>query len=78
MLRRGGIEEDVLDKQIKLVKGFFHDSLPKFKGTKVSFLHLDVDLYQSYKETLEYFWPRVSTGGVILFDESANDGILGL
>jgi hypothetical protein len=32
-------------------------------------LHLDVNIYQSYKDCLEYFEPKVAIGGVVAFDE---------
>ena len=32
-------------------------------------MHLDVDLYQSYKLCLERLFPLVNSGGIILFDE---------
>jgi hypothetical protein len=35
----------------------------------ISFLHLDVDLYQSYLFCLHKCWDLVNSGGVILFDE---------
>jgi hypothetical protein len=60
--------------KIKVIKGFFDESLPKEINdiNKISLLHLDVDLYQSYKVCLKYLFPKVATGGVILFDEYAN------
>jgi hypothetical protein len=75
MLRTRGIPADFIGTHVKLVKGFFKDSLPSFSGTLVALLHLDVDLYQSYKDTLEYFWPRVQVGGVVLFDEYKQPGV---
>jgi O-methyltransferase len=39
------------------------DSLPEMK---FSFVHLDVDLYESTLAGLEYFYPRLLPGGVIL------------
>ena len=54
---------------VKLVNGFFEESLKKFDGRPIALLHLDVDLYQSYKVTLEHFWPFIQKGGVVLFDE---------
>lgn len=35
----------------------------------VAFVHLDVDQYQSYKDALEYFAPRMVKGGVIWCDD---------
>ena len=38
-----------------------------------SFLHLDVDLYQSYKDCLEFFYPKLLKGGIVTFDEYTVD-----
>lgn len=35
----------------------------------VAFVHLDVDQYQSYRDALEYFEPRMVKGGVIWCDD---------
>ena len=32
-------------------------------------LHLDCDLYKSYKESLEFMYPKVVQNGIIVFDE---------
>jgi O-methyltransferase len=58
-----------LSSMVALVKGFFSETLPRFKSCRMSFVSLDCDLYQSYKECLEFFYPRLSTGGIILLDE---------
>lgn len=33
------------------------------------FAHVDVDLYQPTRASLEYFWPRLVSGGVIVCDD---------
>jgi len=40
-------------------------------GMRISLLHLDMDLYAPTRAALEAFWPRILTGGVVLFDEYA-------
>lgn len=40
-------------------------------GTRISLLHLDMDLYEPTLAALKAFWPRILTGGVVLFDEFA-------
>jgi hypothetical protein len=64
-----GVEAAFIKNNVRLIKGFFEESVHKFGEKSVAFLHLDVDLYKSYKVTLEYFWPKVAKGGVVLFDE---------
>ena len=54
-----------------LIKGWFHDTLNEYAHLRFSFVHLDCDLYQSLKETLAFFYPRLSPGGVILCDDYA-------
>ena len=36
---------------------------------KICLLHIDLDLYDGYKSALEIFWDRISSGGIVLFDE---------
>jgi O-methyltransferase len=33
------------------------------------FVHLDCDLYRGTVEAIQYFWPRLTPGGVLLFDD---------
>ena len=35
-------------------------------------IHADADLYSSTKYLLEHLWPRLSVGGVVVFDEYDN------
>ncbi len=58
-----------LEDIVRLNRGFFADTLAAFAGRRYSFVHLDCDIYQSYKDCLKFFYPRLSPGGVILFDE---------
>ncbi|HST74483.1 MAG TPA: TylF/MycF/NovP-related O-methyltransferase [Acetobacteraceae bacterium] len=58
-----------LDRQITLLKGYFEQTLPRAPETRYSFVHLDCDIYGSYRQCLEHFYPRMTAGGIILFDE---------
>lgn len=58
-----------LSSSVSLVKGYFRDTLPNYRNVRLSFVHLDCDLYQSYKDTLEFLYPCVSPGGIVLLDE---------
>jgi O-methyltransferase len=68
----GRIEGSFIRDNVILIKGFFDESLHKYDGRTVALLHLDVVLYNSYKLTLECFWPKMAKGGVVLFDEYRN------
>ena len=67
-----GFKRQWIESHIKIVKGFFEDTLPSNTISKIALLHLDVDLYDSYKTCLQYLFPKVVKGGVVLFDEYAN------
>jgi O-methyltransferase len=58
-----------LQRHVQLVKGYLSTTLAHYSALTFSFVHLDVDIYESYKIGLEFFYPRVTSGGVILFDE---------
>jgi hypothetical protein len=57
-------------KNIELIKGLFPQETSFFiKNKKFSLVHLDVDLYQSHLDSLEFFYPRMVKGGVIIIDD---------
>jgi O-methyltransferase len=58
-----------LAETVKLVPGYFNETLPNFGDTNFSFVHLDCDLYQSYMDCMTFFYPRMPSGAVVLFDE---------
>jgi len=47
-------------------KGFFPHTADGLRDAVFSFVHLDVDLYESTLEGLKFFYPRMSRGGIIL------------
>jgi len=47
-------------------KGFFPQTAGSLGDSMFSFVHLDVDLYESTLEGLRFFYPRLSRGGIIL------------
>lgn len=64
-----GLDAHFVGTQVTLIKGFFDESLPKYRGEQIALLHLDGDLYESYRAPLNLLYERVVPGGVILFDE---------
>ena len=59
--------------RVKLVCGNIENTVPEFLeenlGVRFSFVHFDCDLYKPTKAALTAIWPRVSRGGIVLFDE---------
>ena len=67
-----GFEERDIDSKICFAKGWIPDSFTQYDGGPVSFLSLDVDLYQSYMDSLKFWYDLVLPGGIIAFDEYKN------
>lgn len=58
-------------KNIVLIPGYFDKVFATLAATELRFcfVHLDVNLYDSYRLCLEFFYPRMVSGGIILLDE---------
>lgn len=63
--RRLGNEEN-----IRIKKGYFPKSVDdEVKNNKYAFVHIDCDLYQPIYAGLSFFWPRMSTGGMMVIHD---------
>lgn len=49
-----------------IFKGFFPKTAKTIENKTFSFVHLDVDTYSSTLACLEFFYPRMSKGGIII------------
>lgn len=59
----------------KVYKGVFPKTASKVKG-RFAFVHIDVDIYQSTKDALEFFWPKLNIQGtMIVHDYPAHPGV---
>lgn len=64
LVRRAGLTN------VQLLRGIFpEDTGDKIADETFRLCHIDVDVYQSAKDVLEWIWPRLSTGGVVVFDD---------
>jgi hypothetical protein len=68
VLKDGRLGDELIRQRIRLVKGWFDRTLPKYEG-RIALLHLDCDLYESYKFALQTLYDKVQPDGVIMFDE---------
>jgi hypothetical protein len=68
-------------KRVELIKGNVLETVPKYveanPGLRISLLHLDMDLYEPTKVALEYLYPKVVSGGIVLLDEYGMAGFPG-
>jgi hypothetical protein len=63
------IRQFALRRTVTLAPGYFHETLPQYAALRFCFVHLDCVLYDSYRQCLEFFYPRMSPGGIMLLDE---------
>jgi O-methyltransferase len=53
-------------KNVRVYRGIFPDSAAPVEKRKFSFVHLDVDVYQTTLASLDFFYPRLTRGGIII------------
>ena len=54
---------------VKYYKGWIPERFGEVKDRRFCLVHVDVDLYQPTLDTLEFFYERMSPGGVMLCDD---------
>lgn len=59
----------LLDERIQFLEGYFEDSFRTLTGERYALIRLDSDSYDSVETSLEYLYPRVSRGGIVIIDD---------
>jgi len=54
---------------VRFHKGWIPERFIEVQGAKFCFVHLDVDLFQPMIDSLNFFAPKISDGGVIVVDD---------
>lgn len=62
----------------KFYQGMFPETVDETVSEKFSLVHSDVDLYQCNVDVLEYFYPKMGKGGIIVFDDYEWEGCPGI
>lgn len=57
---------------VYIYKGKFPENSQNLEGKKFSFVHLDLDIYESTIGCLRFFYPRMNKGGVIITHDYQN------
>ena len=57
------------NENITVHKGYFPDTTAGLTTEKYALVHLDADLYNPTRAALEYFYSRISAGGVIIIHD---------
>ena len=68
------VQQYLTGTNVRFHKGFFPDTARGLDDLKFAFVHLDADLYESTKAGLEWFYPRLNSGGILIchdYDTSA-------
>ena len=60
---------DLLDNNVRFVKGWFHESLPKAPIEQIAILRLDGDYYRSTMDALDNLYVKLSDGGFVIIDD---------
>src|SRR5260221_6183953 len=66
--------EEVIGKlgldNLKILVGMFPEETSMLvTDEKFRFCHIDVDVYQSAKDVVQWLWPKLVLGGIIVFDD---------
>jgi O-methyltransferase len=65
-----GLVTEMAVDNVELLEGIFPDQTGAgIRGESFRLCHCDVDVYESAKGVLEWVWPRLSHGGVVVFDD---------
>jgi O-methyltransferase len=57
-------------RNVTILQGIFpDDTAARIPDQSFRFGHIDVDVFASAQQTFEWLWPRLSPGGVVVFDD---------
>ena len=66
-------------QNVELLEGVFPDDTgEQIADRSFRLCHCDVDVYRSAKDVLDWVWPRLSPGGVVVFDDYGFPGCPGI
>ena len=60
---------DLLDEQVRFLKGWFRDTLPRAPIEELAVVRLDGDMYESTMDALVNLYPKLSAGGYLIVDD---------
>jgi O-methyltransferase len=61
---------DQLKLDVRILVGVFPDNTgDAVPSAELRLVHIDVDVYESGKRVFEWAWPKVVSGGVVVFDD---------
>jgi len=57
------------DERVIFHPGLIPATFAGLESERIAFAHIDVDIYKSIIDSLDFIWPRLSSGGVVVFDD---------
>jgi len=54
---------------VSLLAGWIPERFPAVADRRFAFVHIDVDLYEPTRDSLAFFYPRMSAGGIVVCDD---------
>ena len=58
-----------------LYKGLFPDTASTISNKKFSLVHIDVDLFEATRDSIEFFYPKMNKGGIIISHDYDEPGV---
>jgi len=62
-----------LDHRVRVLKGWFKDTLSSAEISQLAILRLDGDYYESTHDALVHLYPKLSPGGYVIIDDYGED-----
>jgi len=56
-------------ENVEYLKGWIPSRFNEVQNKTFSFVHIDVDIYEPTKDSLNFFWERLTPGGVLICDD---------
>lgn len=56
-------------RDVKLMKGWIPTRFNEVADRRFAFVHIDVDLYEPTRASIEFFYPRLNNGGILIVDD---------
>ncbi|WP_051148502.1 TylF/MycF/NovP-related O-methyltransferase [Desulfospira joergensenii] len=73
------LSEDLHCNNYEILEGIFpEDTAHKIKNEVFCFCHIDVDVYESARDIVDWVWSRLVVGGLLVFDDYGFFGCSGI
>jgi len=73
------IENKLKIKNVKILEGIFpNETKHLIKEHRFRFCHIDVDVYNSARDIVNWIWPKMPIGGIIVYDDYGHEECSGI